>query len=142
MLGLEINYLGVLLAAVAGFLIGSAWYSEVSFGKTWMKLAKITKRDTNAVKKKGMWKPLSVGFLNQLITATMLGVVFALLGALGAKLGMLEAMVIGFTLWLGFVATSNLSAVIWEKKPVKLYVLNMSYNLVQLVVMSLIISYF
>ena len=37
-----INYLAVLTAAVACFVIGGLWYSNLMFGKAWMKESGMT----------------------------------------------------------------------------------------------------
>lgn len=37
----EVNYVAVLLAALATMLVGSVWYTPAVFGKIWMKLAKV-----------------------------------------------------------------------------------------------------
>jgi hypothetical protein len=38
----EINWLAVLIAAVASFLLGGAWYSNALFGKAWQRETGVT----------------------------------------------------------------------------------------------------
>ena len=39
---MKINYLAVVVAAIAWFVVGSLWYSPLLFGKMWMELSGIT----------------------------------------------------------------------------------------------------
>ena len=49
--GFEPNLLAVLLAAVAGFLIGGVWYSPLLLGERWMKAADISEERIKASNK-------------------------------------------------------------------------------------------
>jgi len=130
MFEVNVNYLAVLVAAVAGMAVGALWYSPVLFGKAWAKLS-----GAGEPKKKGMAKSYTAGFATQLVTAFVLA---ALIGSLGASV-ITEGTVIAFWIWLGFLATSMFGMVLWENKPVKLYLINAAYALVQLKVMAAII---
>jgi len=41
----EINFVAVVVAAVAYFVLGWVWYSPEVFGKAWMKELKISAKD-------------------------------------------------------------------------------------------------
>lgn len=45
---MEINYLAVLAAAIAGFFVGGLWYTPILFGNAWMKAAGVTEEQVNA----------------------------------------------------------------------------------------------
>ena len=72
-----------------------------------------------------------IGFMKEIVTAYVLAIMIFSVG-----LGMIT----GFLVWIGFIATSSLSIVLWEKKPIKLYILNNIYSLISLLVMSWMIS--
>lgn len=61
----HVNYLAVLLAAVASMAIGSAWYAHGIFGNTWIKLAKMDE------------KKMKIGAPRALITAFVLSLLLA-----------------------------------------------------------------
>jgi hypothetical protein len=46
-MGTEIHLVGILLAAVAGFMVGGVWYSAL-FGKAWMAARGVSKEDIEA----------------------------------------------------------------------------------------------
>lgn len=124
-----VNYVAVLVAAIVGYVIGMAWYSPSLFGKMWMNLANI-KPD-----KKGMTNKMIAGFVGTLVMSFVLAhfIVFTGVSAI------MDVAMLGFLLWLGFLATTMLGMVLWEGKPVKLYILNTVHYLVVLIVMGAIL---
>ncbi|MBI3026774.1 DUF1761 domain-containing protein, partial [Candidatus Woesearchaeota archaeon] len=48
--------------------------------------------------------------------------------------------VLGFWVWIGFLATTQIGMVLWEGKPIKLYIINTLHYLVVLAVMSAILA--
>lgn len=134
LIAVDINLIGVVLGAVSNMVIGAIWYSPMVFGKTWMKLTGITQTEIDSGKKQ-MPKIYSMAFIGALITAYILALIIDLVGA--STVG--EGLQIGFLVWLGFIATTTLSSVLFEKKKTDLYVLNNGYNLISILVMSVII---
>jgi len=132
----EINFIAVLLAAVASMALGFFWYSPAGFGTTWMKLSGLNKKKLKAAQKKGMGKTMFAAFITTVVMAYVLAYFIALLGATTAGAGMKVA----FWLWLGFLATSQLGTVLWDGKPLKLYYINTAHYLVGLLVMGAILA--
>jgi hypothetical protein len=89
-----INYIGVVAAAIAGFVFGAAWYGILS--KPWIA----------AVGTGGPFKPSAglfiLSFLCQLVMAWMLAGVVGHLG----DVTVLPAMISAAFLWVGFVMTT------------------------------------
>jgi len=133
---LEVNYLAVLVSAVIGFIIGGFWYSQSGFGKQWMRLMKISKKDVEKVKKKGMAKSMIIAFLSTIVMAYVLAIFIKYVGTSTIIGGVL----VGFWIWLGFLATAGLSSILWEGRPFKLYLINVTHYLVVLVVMGAILA--
>ena len=48
----EVNYVAVLAAAIASFVIGALWYSPMLFGKMWMKLSNVSGKEVKKAKRK------------------------------------------------------------------------------------------
>ena len=131
----EINYLAVLVSAVAGFVIGMLWYS-VLFGKAWMKLSGMDKKKIEKERKKGMAKSYAAGFAVLVVMAFVL----AHFVDMAEAATVLEGAQAGFWAWLGFVATIMLNKVLWEGKPFKLYLLDAAHYLVVLLAMGSILA--
>ncbi len=128
----SVNLLAVLVAAVASFVVGSLWYSPLLFGNVWMKLAGIKK-----TKKKvpHMW----LRFVAYFVVTFIMSYVLAHMLLFMAATTVVEGLVTSFWLWLGFIAPITLGGILWENKPVMLFVLNNAYNLISLGMLSTII---
>lgn len=129
-----INYVAILVAALASMVIGMLWYGPL-FQKQWMKLAGITAQSMKKMKLSPM-AAMSLGFVASLVTAYVLSVFTGFLGITAWA----AAANFAFWIWLGFVAPVQLGVFLWEGKSFKLFVLNTSYNLITLIVMTGIIA--
>ena len=138
-MGVPINYLAVLAAAIANMVIGSVWYGPL-FGKQWLAWSGMTMEKMTETKKKGMGKSYALMFVGSLVMYYVLAhaLVFAsaYLNAAGPAAGAMA----GFWNWLGFIAPVTLGMVLWDGKPWKLWVLTNGYQLVALVVGGVILG--
>ncbi len=125
----------VFLAALAVFIIGWVWYSPRVFGAAWMRMSGVTPEAAERGKKR-MGVSIIFGFLSALLMAWVMGYVLAAFDVFD----WIGAVEVAFWMWAGFVATVLIGSVLWEQKPVKLYVLNAAYWLVSLVVMSIVLA--
>jgi hypothetical protein len=132
---MTINYLAILVSGVIAMILGALWYGPI-FGKIWMQLMNFTQSDIEEAKKKGMGKSYALMFLGSLI---MSYVIARLVGTLNPTTFSAGA-ALGFWLWLGLVTPILLSGVLWENKPWKLWWLNIAYYLVQIAVISGILT--
>jgi hypothetical protein len=132
----DVNYIAVGVSAVVAFVIGMLWYSPLLFANAWMKLSGRSNGDLNKAKKKGMAGTMLAGFASILVMSYVLAYFVGLAGASTV----LEGAQVGFLLWLGFIATVMLGIVLWENKPVKLYVLNIAHYFVVMLMMGAILA--
>lgn len=133
-----LNFPAILVASLASFVLGFLWHGPV-FGKQWMKLMKITAAEMKKGKKemaKKMPLYLIVAFLQQVITATAIAFLVLMLEFSDAT----SAIILAVWIWLGFIATTLLNGVLWEKRSIPLYLFNITYQLVSLVVITLIVG--
>ena len=131
----NVNYLAVLVAAIASMVIGFLWYGPL-FGKQYMALMNFDKKKMQEAKKKGMGKQYTLTFLTSLIT----GYVLAYFVNYAQASTIADGVVLGSWLWIGFFATTQLGVVLWEGKPVKLYLIKTLDSLVTLAVMGAILA--
>ncbi len=131
-----INYLAVLVAALSSMVIGFLWYSPILFGKPWMKLM-----GWNEKMMKDKSSKMGPAYLVMLISSLVMAYVLAhFINFLAVKTWS-DALMLAFWAWLGFIVTNGTSAVIWEGKPIKLFLINVFYCLVDLMAMALILTY-
>ncbi|HVM30442.1 MAG TPA: DUF1761 domain-containing protein [Candidatus Limnocylindrales bacterium] len=126
----EVNWLAVLLAAVAGVVIGFVWYMPAVFGKRWVAASGI-EMPTGAVSPAVYVGPIVQGLLAAYVLALFAGAA-----------DIVGGIVIAAVIWIGFVATTSFNAVIFERRRVEYWAINAGYVLVSLLVMGAIIGFF
>lgn len=134
----EVNYLAVLVAAIAYIVIGFVWYSDVLFGKLYRKEMGV--KEGMKPGKDFMTKMMALGSLSALIMAYVLSHNIAFSGAYLGASGLWLGLMTGFWLWLGYQVIIFVNGYLYEGKSVKLTVLNASYLLIAMLVMGIIIS--
>lgn len=128
----QIDLLTVVVAAVLNMIIGTCWYSKWLFGSKWMKLCKVKEADCCKVGR----IHLLYAFIVSLVIAYFLAFFEAYLGITTVT----DGMFIGFCIWLGFVATTQISGVIWMHKSFQVFLINTGCKLLSFLVMSGIIG--
>jgi Protein of unknown function (DUF1761) len=133
---MRINYAAVAVAALGYWLLGAVWYSPLLFARPFMALARWTPEQVAAMEAAGAGKQIAVALLTSLLLAYVLAHFVRFTGAETARSGLLTA----FWLWLGFVATTNLSTVLFEGRPLGLYLINNGYHLAGLLGMGALLA--
>ncbi len=125
----QIDLLTVFIAALLNMLIGFFWYSKWLFGPSWLKLQEIKKESLS-----------NESVFYELIVSLIIAYFLALFqGYLGITT-VTDGMFVGFLFWLGFVATTQISQVLWAKRPFQLFLLDTGYKLLSFLVMSGVIG--
>src|SRR3989344_6054281 len=131
---IDVNYLAVLVAAVANFAVGMLWYAKPLFGKAWTKLMGYDPMtpEKMAEMKKAMLPAMISGLIAAVVSAYVLTHVIGYTGATSA----IEGLQAGFWMWLGFIATVQLTGALYGRKPLKLFYLDTGYQLAAMLVMG------
>lgn len=124
----SVNYLAVLVATIAAFVIGGIWYSPAVFGKQWMKVLGIKE----GAAKDGMAAVMVKSFIVTFIMATTL--------AMFTPAGLNEGLMTGAVLGLGIAAMNSLNNMIYETKPTNFIFINVGYTLFMYLAMGAIIG--
>ena len=134
----HINLLGVLVAAISSMVAGFLWYSPLLFAKPWVREMGYDLNDKAKMEemKKGAGPAYAGSFVAGLLSAFMLALFIHWTKAEGWQFGVL----IGFHVWLGFVATVQFTGVLFMKQSMKLFAINTGYQLVCYVVMGAILG--
>jgi hypothetical protein len=123
-----VNLLIVLSCAVAAMVVGFAWYSPLLFARPWMKAMGIDPDDKAklAEMQKSAGPSYAASFVSAMVSAFVLGKIILMSTVTSPLYGMKMA----FAVWLGFVTTVQLTAVLFAKQPWSLYFINTGYQLV------------
>ena len=130
-----VNYLAVLIAAVAGWLAGAAWY--MSLGKYWRDALGMTAEQmAENWKNPYAWVPFVLVFVGNLVMAWTLAGVLGHFGTVSLK----DGIITGALCWFGFVLTSMLANNAFAMRSYRLTAIDGGHYLVVLVIMGAIIG--
>ncbi len=132
----RINYPAVLVAAIIYWLLGALWYSPLLFANKFVEMMRWTPQDIAAIQAAGEGKLIAVAFVSSLVLAYVLAHFIRFTHAENARDGFRTA----FWLWLGFVVTSNLETVLFEKRPLGIYLISNGYHLVGFLLMGALLA--
>jgi hypothetical protein len=124
----QMNFLAILVAALAAFAASSVWY--MAFGN---KLAKVS--PAFAAQKPAAWKMLVVVAQN-----LVLAYVLAYFMTLIEGVTWIHAIQTGVILWVGLSAMQWVGSMVWEKVPLKMAAIHAGDWLVKLVLICAILG--
>ena len=133
-----INYTAVLVAAIAAFIFGAAWYGVL--GKQWMAALGKTEEEIKGASaaRKMPVVPMVISFIAELIMAFFMAGLIGHLGAVSIKNG---ALVGGFC-WLAFVATTVSVNNAYSDRKLALTIIDSSHWLGVLLIVGIVIGAF
>lgn len=131
----HINYLAVVVAAVAAFAVGGIWYSPLLFANQWVKAHGYSEEQVKAMQKNA-GKAYGVSLVCQWLIAMAIAVLVGYLHlehlSQGLKLGLL--------VWVGFALPLGLMATMFTEKRITVFYIDTGYQLVYLLIISTIIT--
>jgi len=130
----NLNWLAILVAGVAYFLLGAIWYSFV-FKNSWIKASGVNVNDPNM--KKGVAQTMLASLVLMIIAS--LGIALFLSKISGSSNWMTGAKV-GLVAGVCFSATGICISYLYEKRPWMLHLINAGYNIAGCVIAGIILS--
>jgi len=127
---IQIHWIAVAVAAVAGFPLGALWYG-VLFGKAWMAATGITKE---RAKQANMARIYGTTLLLNLVIATSLAMF------IGSGSDWTDGLFAGFMAGFTFVAAAFGITYLFEFRSLKLWAINAGYQVVVFSVMGTILG--
>ena len=127
------NYLAIVIAAVAAWLAGAGWY--MALGRTWT-AALGTEKMTPAGQRPAAFLPYVYAFIAELLMAWILAGLLGHIGALTVRGGIISA---AFC-WLGFVMPTMVVNNIFAGRDARLLLIDGGHWLLVLVLMGAIIG--
>jgi hypothetical protein len=120
------NIIAVLVTALTGFVIGGLWYGPV-FGKPWMQSSGVTPGNMTTAQSVRLFA--SAYALNVIIA-------FGLAVLMGHHRSLHDGVHTGLFVGLMFIATAIGVIYLFERRPLKLFLINAGYQLVNATVMG------
>lgn len=129
---ISFNYLAVLAATVSTFILGGLWYSPALFGPAWMREMGIKPDDCKD--KSGMGRIMGTSFVLELIMA------FNLAAFIGPKGSLVFGLFAGAAAGFGWVMAAFGVTYLFEKKSLRLFLINGGYHGVAFTLMGAILG--
>lgn len=126
----DINWLSVLVATASSFVLGALWYGPL-FQKPWM-------QDTGMTKEKGAQASMALTMGGTAVLNLLIAIAIALLA--GPHAGWKMGLHTGLFSSLFFVATSIGVIYLFEQRPLRLWLINAGYQVVNFCIMGSIIG--
>ena len=132
---MKINIVAVIVGTFLHFIIGGLWYGLL-FGNKFIQLIGWSPEKLQQVASQSNGKEYLFALLSSFILVYVLAHFVQYTKAQSIASGMQT----GLWLWLGFVATTQLSTVIFEERNLGLYLLNVGYQLVACLVCGAVLA--
>ena len=133
MVSTGVNYWAILVAGAAYFVLGVLWYSPVVFGKAWTQAVGKSKeqlqKGSSALKM--IW-----AFVGSLVIAYGLARILSWTGSYSLT----DAVVVSLLAAICFLVTVIGISDSMEVRPMKLYLINIFYNIIGFCIMGIIIG--
>jgi hypothetical protein len=129
---MEINWLAVFAAAVSSFVLGGVWYSAL-FAKAWQSAAGLSDEQ---IKNANMGLIFGGSFVLALISSASFAVF------LGSELDAMTGALYGFTAGLCWVTASLGMNYLFERKSLRLFLMNGGYHTLQFTLIGAILGAF
>jgi hypothetical protein len=141
---IQINFVAILVATVAGFFLSFVWYTPL-FGKAWAKEMGFDpneKPPTATLIKSLLLTVISVFLISLVLSNNIAAWTPSTWGVTGANLPKYaQALQAGFFTWMGFFLSNLLLGVAWEKRSWKLFAIDAGYYLTLLLMIAFVIVY-
>lgn len=136
---ISISFVSVLVAAVVAFIIGFLMHGPIA-GKLWMRLANIT--PTGNEKFSDMYGQMFMNLLANIVSAYILAVIYMFMSASGyaTQTPVVNGIICGFLVWVGFIVTNSSMDVIWMGRSFKLWMFEVVSSLIVMLAMGAIIA--
>ena len=138
---IKINFIAIIIAVVANFILGFIWYTPL-FGKIW---GRHMGYDMNEKPKKSeMTKGMIFMVIGNLLFAWVLAHNMAAWNFVPGTQSMSSfsnGMMAAVFTWLGFYFPVDLGSTVWERRSWTLFFINTGYHLASLILVALILAY-
>jgi hypothetical protein len=130
----DVNYLAVLVAALAYFVLGAIWYIPPVMGNAWQRAGGIEMPEGQG--------PNPILFVGTLVAYVVAGLATALLAVGTGTDTVAEGALLGLIVGVGYAFTAAAVTALYDRKPQPMawWLINGIFNVIGLVVVAIIIS--
>jgi hypothetical protein len=130
----DLNWLAVIVAAVAYWILGAIWYAQPVFGRAWLRAGGIEIPEGQ--------RPGPSVFLIPLIANSLAVVATGMLAVATSSNDAADGLVLGVVVWAGYVIGLTLLGATFDRRPnaALWFTINVGYHLIGLLGAALIVT--
>jgi hypothetical protein len=130
----ELNWLAVIVATLAYWIIGAIWYAPPVFGRSWARAGGIEIPEGRRPDPKTIVGPLATAFIATIATA--------MLAFATASNTVGEGLALGLVVGIGYAVTLTALGALFDQKPDPMgwAIINSGYHIVALLVVGILVS--
>jgi hypothetical protein len=129
---IPMHWLPMLIAVGIRVILGMIWYSPAVFGPSFMRLTGCSEEEMKA--------RLPVAITTDIIGAVIMTFILAHAVYYAGATSWGTGIAVGLFNWLGFIAVTHFSLVMYEKRPFKLFLINNGYQALSLAAMGAVLA--
>ncbi|MDG1995495.1 MAG: DUF1761 domain-containing protein [Emcibacteraceae bacterium] len=126
----ELNFLAIILATIAKFMVGGLWFSKILFGAAWLQEVGLKEEELGSPK-----NALMIGFGTCLLVVFSMAVLFQIMA-----LDLRTALAVTVIMALGITSAQFGLAFAFEGKSLKLFLIYATQCVAEFVVVALILN--
>lgn len=128
----EISWIAVLIGVILNMALGAFWYSPSFLGLQWL--------ESYGFKVEEM-RHSPLHYLGAVLIALIMTLVVAGFVRAFEINHLWISILVAFWIWLGFIVTTQFSGVIWSRKPLKAFLIDIAYYLVTLQMLFILFTF-
>lgn len=126
----ELNFLAILLAAVAKFMVGGLWFSKALFGEVWLKEVGLKEEELGSPK-----NAMMIGFGTCLIVVFSMAVIFQIMA-----LDLRTTLAVTVIMALGVTSAQQGLSYAFEGRSLQLFLIYATQTVAEFIVIALILN--
>lgn len=131
MFPIAISLPSIFACIVLKMILGLAWYSSYMFGNQWLRLVGKKQKDFSP-----NIKSFVLSFFTALVKVLATAILIYWIGAFTWQAGVIVGLIMG----IGIVAADNAAAVIWEGKPMDLFLIDAGHTVLSFVITGAVLA--
>jgi hypothetical protein len=136
----KLNYLAILVAALAAFVAGAIWFGPKTFFPVWWKAMGKTEDQQPGDNMGSMGVVFGLTALGQLVMSTTVAIVLELTEMAQGSISIGDGALIGLILGIGLAAASSLSHRLFAGQGIKVWIIEVASDVLNITILGIILA--
>jgi hypothetical protein len=136
----KLNYLAILVAALAAFVAGAIWFGPKTFFPVWWKAMGKTEDQQPGDNMVNMGVVFGLTALGQLVMSTTVAIVLELTEMAQGSISIADGALVGLILGIGLAAASSLSHRLFAGQGLKVWIIEVASDVLNITILGIILA--